>query len=223
MAPQAAGWAERACPITPIPLQGADPSAPVSHTTQNDTERQRVCSPVFTRGGEKKKSTFPGVNSSFPRFYVLSDGKRQIPARPLGRPEAHGEGHGGALVASGGARGVPSGCPPPQDSVRPATERRSLSLLLEQPTNRFGRCSGFEERVGNPQPPGPAPASTKPPRGALSARLAPLRGHLSRAAKKIPSCSPCNPRFSFTIIQSGFISVFFRRLLFQGCYSILIH
>lgn len=49
-------------PGIPIPLQGADPSPSVSHTTQNDRGGKRVCSPVFT---------FRGKILLFPAFPLL--------------------------------------------------------------------------------------------------------------------------------------------------------
>lgn len=117
-------------PVTPTLLQGADPSPSVSHTPQNDREGQWGLFSCFRI--TRQNSTFPEVNSSFPRSYVFSDGKRKIPARPLGRPKAEGGLRQGRLRGSGLA--VPSGaaprcprrcphrCPLPQTRLRPGHE-----------------------------------------------------------------------------------------------------
>lgn len=113
----------------------------------------------------KKNSTFPGVNSSFPRFYVFSDGKRKIPARPLGRPKAAGWvtakwpqplGADGALRRSLAVPPPmsPASEPPLARARRRSPGHRAPQLELVRADCCFGRCPGLEERVGSPHPGG---------------------------------------------------------------------
>lgn len=105
-------------PATPIPLQGADPSPSVSPTTQNDRQGKGLFSCFHI---SRKYSIFfsPGLNSSFPCFYVFSDRKKgksrrgpRAGPRQAGGLRQGGRRGSGLKVPSGGAPRCPRRCPP---------------------------------------------------------------------------------------------------------------
>lgn len=82
------------------------------------TDRARACSPVFTFRG-KIPFFFPGLNSSFPCFYVFSDRKKgkslrgpRAGPRQAGGLRQGGSRGSGLKVPSGGAPRCPRRCPP---------------------------------------------------------------------------------------------------------------
>lgn len=116
---------------TPIPLQGANPSPSVSPTTQNDREGKGLFSCFHI---SRKNSIFPGLNSSFPCFYVFSDGKKENPGEAPGPAQGRRVGYGEAAAAARGCRcpreeprGVPADVPRPRPASGPGTFPRPPS------------------------------------------------------------------------------------------------
>lgn len=114
-------------PVTPTPLQGADPSPSVSHTPQNDKKGQRVCSPVFTFLGKIPLFSALTVPSLAPTSFLME--KEKSRRGPWAGPRQRA-GYGKAAAAAWGWRcpqeeplGVHADVPRPRPTSDPPQAR----------------------------------------------------------------------------------------------------